>query len=55
MQRIQEAQQQDPDSEDYKCRELTYILKNIAKEFIKDFHKGLIQGHNRATALVNRL
>ena len=42
MQRIQKAQQQDPDSKDYKYRELIYILKNIIKEFIKDFHKKLI-------------
>jgi hypothetical protein len=55
MQRIQEAQQQDPDSEDYECRELTYVPRSIAEEFVKDFHKGLTQGHNGATALVNRL
>ena len=42
MQRIQKAQQQDLDSKDYKCKELTYILRSIAEEFIKDFHKGLI-------------
>ena len=42
MQRIQEAQQQDLDSEDYECRELIYILRSITKEFVKDFHKGLI-------------
>ena len=42
MQKIQEAQQQDSDSKDYKYRKLIYILKSIAKEFIKDFHKGLI-------------
>ena len=48
-------QQQDLDSEDYKYRELTYVSRSIAKEFIKDFYKGLIQGYNRATALVNRL
>ena len=41
MQRIQKAQQQDLDSKDYKYRELTYILKNIVKEFIKDFYRGL--------------
>ena len=32
-----------------------YILKSIIKEFIKDFHRGLTQEHNRITALVNRL
>ena len=42
MQKIQEAQQQDPDNKDYKYRELTYILKSIVKEFIKDFYKRLI-------------
>ena len=41
MQKIQEAQQQDPDSKDYKYRELIYVLKSIAEEFVKDFHKGL--------------
>ena len=41
MQRIQEAQQQDLDSKNYKCRELTYVLKSIVEEFIKDFYKGL--------------
>ena len=55
MQRIQEAQQQDLNSKDYKYRELIYIPKSIVKEFIKDFHKKLTQGYNRATALVNRL
>ena len=48
-------QQQDLDSEDYKCRELMYILKSITEEFIKDFYKRLTQRYNRATALVNRL
>ena len=42
MQKIQKAQQQDLDSKDYKYKELIYIPKNITKEFIKDFHKGLI-------------
>ena len=48
-------QQQDPDSEDYECREFIYILKSIVKEFIKDFYKGLTQKYNKATALINRL
>ena len=55
MQRIQETQQQDSDSKDYKCRELMYVLKSIAEEFVKDFYKGLTQEYNRVTALVNRL
>ena len=42
IQRIQEAQQQNLDNKDYKYRELTYVLKSIIKEFIKDFYKGLI-------------
>ena len=42
IKRIQKAQQQDPDSKDYKCKELMYILRSIAEEFIKDFHRGLI-------------
>ena len=32
-----------------------YIPKSITKEFIKEFHRNLIQGHNRATALVRKL
>ena len=55
MQKIQKAQQQDLDNKDYKYRELMYILRSIIEEFIKDFYKGLIQGHNRVIALVNRL
>ena len=54
-QRIQEAQEHDPDTEDYENRELTYIPREIAEEFVKDFHKGMTQGHNGATALVSRL
>ena len=38
MQRIQEAQKQDPNSKEYKNRELIYILSSLAKEFVKDFH-----------------
>ena len=41
MQKIQKAQQQNLDSEDYKYKELMYILRNIVKEFIKDFYRGL--------------
>ena len=55
MYRLQEAQQQDLNSKDYKYRELTYILESIIKEFIKDFYKGLIQRYNKVAALVNRL
>jgi len=32
-----------------------YVLKNIAKEFIKEFHKRPTQKYNKATALVKRL
>ena len=35
-------QQQNLNNKDYKYRELTYILKSIIKEFIKNFYKGLI-------------
>ena len=42
MQKIQEVQQQDLDSKDYEYRELIYILRSIAKEFVKDFNKKLI-------------
>ena len=55
MQRIQEAKKQDPDSKEYKNRELIYILNKLVKEFIKDFHQGITQGYNRATTLVNKL
>ena len=48
-------QQQDLDSKDYECRELMYVLRSIVKEFVKDFYKGLTQGYNGVTALVNRL
>ena len=55
MQKIQETQQQDLDSKDYEYRELIYIPKSITEEFVKDFHKGLIQGYNKIIILVNRL
>jgi len=29
--------------------------KSIIEEFIKEFHKGIIQGHSRAIGLVLRL
>jgi len=32
-----------------------YIPKSIAEEFIKEFYKGITQGHNGATGLVLRL
>ena len=32
-----------------------YILKDIAEEFVKEFHRNLIQGHNGAMALIARL
>ena len=55
MQRIQEVKEQDLDSEEYNNRELTYILNELIKEFIKDFHQGITQSYNGATALINRL
>jgi len=54
-QRIQETQSENTDLENYTNRKAMYIPRNIAKEFIKEFHKNLTQGHNRATALVQRL
>ena len=42
MQRIQKAKEQNPDSEEYKNRELIYIPNKLAKEFIKDFYQGII-------------
>ena len=32
-----------------------YIPRNIAGEFVKEFHANLMQRHNRATVLVKRL
>ena len=42
MQRIQKAKEQDLDNKEYKNRELIYILNKLVKEFIKDFHQGII-------------
>jgi len=39
----------------YKNQEVTYILRGIVKEFIGEFYKGIIDGHNRAIGLVLRL
>ena len=55
MQRIQEVQEQDPNSKEYKNKELIYILRSLAKEFIKDFHQGITQRYNRVITLINRL
>ena len=33
---------QNPNSKKHKNKELIYIPSNLAKEFIKDFHQGLI-------------
>jgi len=33
----------------------TYILSEIAEEFVTEFHKGITQGHNGAIALIARL
>ena len=41
--------------EHYLNREVMYVLKILAKEFVKEFYKGIIQGHNRAIGLVLRL
>ena len=54
-QRIKKAQEHDPDTKYYKDRELIYILKAVVEEFVKEFYKGMIQGHSGATALVLRL
>ena len=35
--------------------ETIYIPNEIAEEFVMKFHKGTMQGHNKATALVVRL
>ena len=54
-QRIKEAQEHNPDIKYYKDRESTYIPKSVAEEFVKEFHRGITQEHNGATALVSRL
>ena len=53
--RIQEVQAKDLDADQYEVREATYIPRGIVEEFIKDFYRGIIQGHNRAQGLVLRL
>jgi len=35
--------------------EVIYVLSEIAEEFVTEFHKGTIQGHNGTTVLVARL
>ena len=40
--RIYKVQAKDPNLEQYKVREVMYILKGIIEEFIKEFYKGLI-------------
>ena len=32
-----------------------YIPSNLAEEFIKDFHQGIIYGYNGAITLINKL
>ena len=34
---------------------MIYILKQLAEEFIKDFHRGIIQEYNKVITLVLRL
>jgi hypothetical protein len=54
-QRIREAQLEDPETDQYEWRENTYIPRELAGEFVRDFHKGMTQGHNGAQGLVSRL
>ena len=53
--RIKEVQAKNLDADQYKVREVIYILKEIVEEFIKEFYKGIIQGYNRVQGLVLRL
>jgi len=39
--KIQKAQSKNPDSSNYKNQKTTYVPKNVAKEFIKEFYKKL--------------
>ena len=41
-QQIQETQAEDLEIENYKNQEITYILRNIAEKFIKDFYINII-------------
>ena len=54
-QKILKAQLKDLKVEQYLNREVIYIPKTLIKEFIEEFYKGIIQGHNRAIGLVLRL
>ena len=40
--RIQEVQAKDLDIDQYKAKEVIYILRGIIEEFIKSFYKGII-------------
>ena len=40
--RIQEVQAKDLDIDQYKVREVIYILRRIIEEFIKEFYRGII-------------
>ena len=42
LQQIKEVQEYNLDIEYYKDQELIYVLKLVAEEFIKEFHKGMI-------------
>ena len=40
--KVQEVQAKDLDINQYKVREVIYILREIIDEFIKDFYRGII-------------
>ena len=54
-QRIIKAQSEDKSLDNYVNQEIIYILRNIVKEFMKEFHRNLIQGYNGAIVLIARL
>ena len=41
--------------EQYLNKEVIYVLRILAKEFIKEFYKKIIQGYNKAIGLVLKL
>ena len=42
LQQIKKVQKYNPNTKYYKNQELIYIPKLVVKEFIKEFHKGII-------------
>ena len=43
------------ETENYENREAMYIPRNVAEDFIKDFHVNVTYGYNGVTALMMRI